>query len=233
MRQLIITGASRGIGHAIAQQFLREQWQVCNLARHECDISRVENILVDLSQQQWPHSIAAQLAKILEQRTQICLVHNAAAHDKDSIQSVSPERLRQIFEINLIAPLKLNQLILPFMKNNSSIIYIGSTLAEKAVKNAASYSISKHAAVGMMRATCQDLDNMGIHTCCVCPGFTDTQMMRQHIGEDPSVIQSIKEMVTARRFIEPEEIANIVYFCATNPVINGSVIHANLGQVER
>ena len=229
IKQLMITGASRGIGKAIAQQFLNENWMVTNLSRHRCDLDKVKNITLDLSQPNWPQEII----NSLPDADVTCLVHNAAAHDNDSINSIKPERMREILEINLTGPLKLNQLILPRMKAGSSIIYIGSTLSEKTVKNTASYSISKHAVVGMMRATCQDLDDTGIHTCCVCPGFTDTEMLKQHLGNDPKIIESIKQMVTARRFIKPQEIANLVYFCANNPVINGSVMHANLGQVER
>ena len=96
-----------------------------------------------------------------------------------------------------------------------------------------SYVVSKHAMIGMMRATCQDLAGRGIHTACVCPGFTDTEMLRAHLGEDASVIEAIAGNCTFDRLITPGEIAATLEFAATNPVINGAVIHANLGQVER
>ena len=84
----------------------------------------------------------------------------------------------------------------------------------------------------MMRATCQDLAGTGIHTCCICPGFTDTEMLRVHIGDDQEVVNSIASASTFGRLIEPEEIANTISFAAANPVINGAVMHTNLGQVE-
>ena len=119
------------------------------------------------------------------------------------------------------------------MGPGSSIIYIGSTLGEKGVPGAHSYVVSKHAIVGMMRATCQDLIGSGIHTACICPGFTDTEMLRTHVGEDEAILTSIAENCTFNRLIAPHEISSVVGFAASNPVINGAVIHANLGQVER
>jgi hypothetical protein len=58
-------------------------------------------------------------------------------------------------------------------------------------------------------------------------------MLREHVGESGEALKSIASGVTFNRLIEPSEIAATLYFCARNPVINGAVIHANLGQVER
>ena len=118
------------------------------------------------------------------------------------------------------------------MNAGSSIIYIGSTLSEKAVPNSYSYASTKHAMIGMMRATCQDLAGSGVHTACICPGFTDTEMLRAHVGDSDDVLEAIGSMSSYGRLIEPDEIARSIEFAVANPVINGSVIHANLGQIE-
>ena len=133
-------------------------------------------------------------------------------------------------EINLIASNTLNKNLIPLMKTGSSILYIGSTLSEKAVPNSFSYVTSKHAVIGMMRATCQDLISTGIHTSCICPGFTDTEMLREHVPDE--FMDSIKEMSSYGRLVDPGEIANTILWASQNPVINGSVLHANLGQIE-
>ena len=83
-----------------------------------------------------------------------------------------------------------------------------------------------------MRATCQDLAGSGIHTACICPGFTDTEMLRAHVGDSQDILDSIAAGSTFGRLIEPDEIARTIEFAIANPVINGTVIHANLGQVE-
>ena len=82
----------------------------------------------------------------------------------------------------------------------------------------------------MMRSTCQDLAGGTVHTACICPGFTDTQMLREHVPAD--AMDFVAGMSAFKRLIEPEEIAATVLFAANNPVINGAVLHANLGQVE-
>ena len=69
-----------------------------------------------------------------------------------------------------------------------------------------------------------------MHVSCICPGFTDTEMLRTHIPEEN--IKDVAQMSTFNRLIQPEEIAQTILWATQNPVINGSVIHANLGQKE-
>jgi NAD(P)-dependent dehydrogenase (short-subunit alcohol dehydrogenase family) len=127
-------------------------------------------------------------------------------------------------------PALLNNLLVPWMAPSSSILYVGSTLSEMAVPGCASYVISKHAIVGLMRATCQDLTSQGIHTACICPGITHTSMLETRCDEDPKQLEALKKVSLPERFVEPEEIADVLWFAAQHPVINGSVIHGNLGQ---
>jgi len=233
MKKLIITGASRGIGLAVARRFLQKGYQVINLSRSPCPLDNIYQIAVDLSDPVSIASISSELSNQAQDAEQLLVVHNAGLLQKDSISDVSSAGLRRSLEVNLVAPVAINQILLPFMQPSSAIIYVGSTLSEKAVANSLSYVVAKHGLIGLMRSTCQDLAGAGIHTTCVCPGFTDTEMLRTHIGNDQTVIDSIAQGVTFGRLITPEEIADTIYFCATNPVLNGAVIHANLGQIER
>lgn len=228
---VIITGANKGIGKSIAHFFSLNHWKVINISRNASD-KRYLNYKIDLSISGWERNLKNDIEKFIYNSDMICLVHNAACYEKDTVYSIDVEKFRNSIAINVIAPAILNRMILPYMKKCSSIIYIGSTLSCKAVKGAFSYITAKHGVVGMMRATCQDLDDTGIHTTCICPGFTDTDMLRQHIGEDQDKLNQIRSISSAKRLIDPHEIATLVFYCANNPVINGSVIHANLGQIE-
>jgi len=230
---LIITGGSRGIGKATIELFKKNNWDVLNISRTRCNIDDVINCLIDLSAPKWEQAKQQDLLAHIKEKRPICLVHNASMHYSAKSDAIDPDKFRQSCEIDCIAPTILNRLIIPKMEKGSSIIYIGSTLSEKAVPNNAPYIINKHAIVGMMRATCQDCDNTGIHTCCICPGLTETEMLLEHLHHDPKLIESIQSMVSARRFIQPEEIASFVFYCANHPIINGAVLHANLGQIER
>ena len=81
-----------------------------------------------------------------------------------------------------------------------------------------------------MRSLCQDLAGKDIHTLMVCPGFTDTEMLRSHVPAD--AMASVASMSAYGRLIQPDEIADTIVWATENPVVNGSVIHANLGQIE-
>lgn len=228
---LVITGASRGIGYACAREFIKGGWQVINISRTACDIPGVTNILRDLADPNWDVQIGDELAP-LANAEKICLVHNASFCHGDSAKTLSAERLRSVLDINLMAPVMLNGLCLPQMKAGSSIIYVGSTLAEKAIPGLASYIISKHGLAGLMKSTCQDLASTQIHTCCVCPGITDTSMLAGRFAADPSLRPILEKKQTMDRLVEPEEIADLIWFCANHPVVNGAMIHASLGQRE-
>ena len=228
---LVITGASSGIGLATARVFIESGYEVINLSRSTCNVNGVINIACDLADPNVLPDIEATLHAGIAGTETLCLVHNAARLAHDCVAEVSPEELRSVYEINLIAPAVLNRMLLPSMSQGSSILYVGSTLGEKAVPGSFSYITSKHAAIGMMRATCQDLAGSGVHTACINPGFTDTEMLRDHIPAD--VMPEIAQMSAYGRLIEPSEIARTLLFAAQTPVINGSVMNANLGQIER
>lgn len=232
MNALIITGASRGIGFATAQHFAAQGFSIFNLSRSPAHAENIHNIELDLGGNDWQRVVSAELLPALRGAARIVLVHNAAANIHDSVRDFSEVDFRHTLEVNVVAPAQLSHMLLPQMRTGSSIIYIGSTLSEMAVPNSCAYVTSKHALIGLMRSTCQDLAGAGIHTACICPGFTDTEMLRAHVGNSEEVLQSIAAGVTQQRLIQPDEIARSVYFCAENPVINGAVIHANLGQIQ-
>ena len=232
-KYLVITAGSRGIGLSTAKLFLEKEFQVINLSRYLCPLTDVVNIQIDLTKTGFEKNLKKELLPRLENSETVILVHNTARLDKDNVENIQASNLRDILEINVVVPTVLNQIVMPNMSKGSAIIYVGSTLSEKAVPGAFSYVTSKHAAVGLMKATCQDLMDRGIHTACVCPGFTDTPMLRNHLNHNEAIIEQIKTMNAQNRLIEPTEIAETIYFAATNPVINGAILHANMGQKEK
>ena len=231
MPHLVITGASAGIGAATAELFQKNDFDVVNLSRKPCPVAGVTHIKCDLSQPDFVNSIRDDLINALGDSTQITLIHNAALLINDNIASTESEQLRRVLEINVVAASSLNQILIPRMSSGSSVLYVGSTLGEKAVPNSFTYATSKHAVIGMMHATCQDLAGSGVHTACINPGFTNTEMLREHVPAD--VMPQIAAMSAFERLIEPEEIATALLFAAQNPVLNGAAINANLGQIER
>ena len=232
MDAAIITGASVGIGRAAAAAFSAEGFRVFNLSRRECPLQDVTNITCDLTVPAAIEAACDELAPHVQQAGRVALVYNASQMRKDSADDCSSDSLREVLESNVVGINSLNQRLLPLLPPGSSVLYVGSTLAEKAVGGTFSYVVSKHAQLGMMRATCQDLFGREVDTALICPGFTDTEMLRTHIGTAPEVEAGIASMNSFNRLIEPQEIAELIRWAHHNPVINGAVLHGNLGQRE-
>ena len=231
-KTLVVTGGSVGVGAATASAFALAGWKVVSIARRPCPVDGAISVRVDFFADGWEQLVVEQALGHVDAGV-VCLVHNAALLSKDDALSLTAERMRQVLEVNVVVPAVLNRVFAPRMQAGSSILYVGSTLSEKAVKDTASYVTSKHAVVGLMRATCQDAAPRGIHTACVCPGFVDTEMLRAHAGGSPEVRAALASFSGHNRLVQPEEIAALLLMCAQQPVIDGAVIHANLGQVER
>ncbi|MEM6640850.1 MAG: SDR family oxidoreductase [Pseudomonadota bacterium] len=227
---VIITGASSGIGAATAQRFLETGARVLNLSRRACPIEDVTHVTCDLASAAADEIIEQTVLPWRRADAPLVLIHNAARLDKDTVETTSPDALRAVLDINVIAVQRLNQHLVHTMPPGSSVLYVGSTLSEKAVGGAFTYVTSKHALLGMMRATCQDLAGRGVHTVCVCPGFTDTDMLREHVPGD--VLPALGAMSAFGRLVTPDEIAQSLLWCSQSAVLNGAVVHANLGQIE-
>ena len=229
----IISGASSGIGAATAEQFLDRDYFVINIARRPSPVQGVINIAADLSTDDGATNAAqACIPHLPAESSEVALIHNASMMLKDSAKSCETEAIMHVLAVNVLAVNTLNRNLMTRMAAGSSIIFVGSTLSEKAVAGAYSYVVSKHAQLGQMRATCQDLIGLGIHTAMVCPGFTDTEMLKQHLGGDADLMVEIGSQNGFGRLIKPQEIAGVVTWAHESPVVNGSVIHANLGQIE-
>lgn len=235
---LVITGASKGIGLATAKRFQQQGFSVINVSRSPCSLPEVENVCIDLSNTAWlsEQGLALQNAVLAsggkEGIEQLVLVHNAAQMTKETVKDIDGDVLRSVLQLNVVAVAELNTLLIPYMTQGSSILYISSTLGRKAVANTYAYVISKHAVIGQMRATCQDLAGSMIHTAAICPGFTETEMLSEHLGANPEIYQQITAGIAHQRLAQPDEIASTLWFCADNAVINGTVLDANLGQIE-
>lgn len=235
----IITGASSGIGEAAARAFTKDGWAVIGISRRSCVVAGVLSLHSDLSAPDFGSALKPNLDRALNSllegktNTPLCLVHNAARLHPDTALTINPDELNKTLQLNVVAPAVLNTLLAERLPPGSSILYIGSTLSEKAIPGAASYVLSKHAVAGLMRATCQDLAGKHVHTACICPGFVDTPMLRERSGNDEATMREFASMATYDRILQPQEIAELLLRVAMMPWLNGSVIHANYGQIER
>lgn len=116
-KYLIITGASKGIGFATASLFIENHWEVINISRSPCHLEHVVNISADLACPDVVNDIKNQVDSIIQSKAIICVVHNAALYNQDSLQILDVQKLRAVLEIGLIFPLIVNQFLLEKMIN--------------------------------------------------------------------------------------------------------------------
>lgn len=228
---VIVTGASAGIGLAIAERFASRGHRVISLARRRCPVDIVDSLLIDLSRTDTLAALLPDLEpKLPKDSGVIHVIHNAAALPHDSALEFDGAVLERTLRLNVVTPALLNSALIPRMAHGSSIIFVGSTLSTKGAPQRLSYVTGKHAMLGLMRSTVQDLWGRGINTLCVAPGFVDTGMLRPVLDADPMFEREVLDMISFGRLIEPEEVAEIVEFATRTPALNGALINANLGQ---
>jgi 3-oxoacyl-[acyl-carrier protein] reductase len=236
-RMAVVSGASSGIGREVARLLSISGWEVHNVSRRACSVPGVKNHVFDLSVPQQAQaaaqSLLAEVATSSAPKRTMTVVHNASTHFEDSVMASDPAHMAEALNVSVVAPSILNGALARHMGTGSSIIFVGSTLSEKAVAGRLSYVTAKHATVGLMRSSTQDLFGSGIHTACVCPGFTDTPMLQKAMSKAPEEAAAfVSNFVSIGRLLTAEEIAQVILFAIGNPGVNGSVIHANGGQRE-
>lgn len=212
MKRVLITGASRGIGAAIAQKFPQEGWEILTPTRAEMDL-RV------------PASITAyfETIKHLEIHS---LINNAGINVNNPIEKIRENDLRAVMETNVTAPAILCKLITPLMQKQGygRIVNISSIWGVISKEGRAAYSMSKNALNGLTNALAVELGASGILVNSVCPGFTKTELTDRTVPKDEQ--QRLSAEIPLRRFAEPSEIAEIVYFLGSdkNTYITGQKI---------
>lgn len=226
MKTLVITGASAGIGLSTASLFHEHGYRVVNLSRRRGGFEHGTWIAADLAAPGWIEPVSRPLIAEIQHASEVVIVHNGALLVQDSVDRSDDDALLQVMQANVIAAIQLNRLLLPYLDAGSAIIYIGSSLSEAAVPNRLSYTVSKHAQLGLMRATAVELQGRGMHTACICPGLTDSELALQHVRDD-NAEQLVLQDARLHRALKSAEIAGMVYFCAVTPAVNGAVIHAN------
>ncbi|MDX1918620.1 MAG: SDR family oxidoreductase [Candidatus Caenarcaniphilales bacterium] len=239
---VLITGSSSGIGAGIVDAFLEDQsWIVLGVSRSSrpLDNPRYHELIVDLTSEKALSEVKAALEsqKAKNELGEICFVHNFGLTDHRSVLEVDRASWDRVFYTNVTLPMLITRELSPLMPSGSSHQYIGSTLSTMAVPNAAAYISSKHALLGLMRASAQDLSLKGIRTNLICPGFTESAMAREVVGhaaqrkdlaaeKHQAFLESLSPL---GRFLRPKEIGDLVLFLASTPTISGEIIQINGG----
>jgi len=206
-KKAMVTGATRGIGRAIAETLQTEGAYVIGTGTGNgeagiCD-EHFQADFTDLDQ------IRA-CAEFIRRTAPDILVNNAGINKIGSFAEIDPDDFRRIQQVNVFAPFSLCQAAIPGMKRRGwgRIVNISSIWGKISKEHRASYSASKFALDGMTLALAAEHSADGILANCVAPGFIDTELTRRVLGEQGA--RQIVATVPVRRLGSVEEIARLV-----------------------
>jgi 3-oxoacyl-[acyl-carrier protein] reductase len=211
-RRVLITGASRGIGQAIAQQYIQAGYEVVTPSRSELDLASDASILDYFSAQ-----------KNLQFDI---LINNAAENRIQTIQDLTLEAWQRMLMINLTAPFLLTKFVTSYMAAQGwgRIVSISSCYSLVSRIGRAAYSATKSGINAFTRTAALEFAGQGILVNAVGPGFVETDLTRQN--NSPEQIEALRSQIPVGRLGNPEEVANLVFFLGSeqNSYITGQIV---------
>ena len=239
-RTLLLTGASRGIGHATVKRFSAAGWRVLTVSRHafseHCpweggEANHVQLDLADIAG--LPAAIESLRRKLATGRLD-ALVNNAGISPKgpqgQRLGTLNTEQAtwQAVFNVNFFAPILLARgLVEELRAAQGSIVNVTSIAGSRVHPFAgAAYATSKAALASLTREMAFDFGRLGIRVNAIAPGEIDTSIL------SPGTDEIVEREIPLRRLGKPEEVAATIYFLCTAPssYVNGAEIHINGGQ---
>ncbi len=241
-KNILITGASRGIGRETARLFAQQGNRVAinyNKSKEKAEsLARVltqngcEAIAVqaDISSRT---EVGQMVEKIVQKWGGIdVLVNNAGIAQQKLLQDITEEDWQRMFNINVTGAFFCTQAVLPFMlkKQAGCIINVSSIWGIAGASMECHYSASKAALIGLTKALAKELGPSGIRVNCVAPGVIDTQM---NAALSKETLEWLKEETPLGILGRPEDIAQTICFLASPKAgfITGQVLSPNGGFV--
>ena len=245
-RTVLVTGASRGIGGAIARRFAAEAYLVLanDLATQAPALRVLRETIVatggrcelapaDVSD---PASVAAMVEKAIADHGAIdVLVNNAGVISNHRIEEIEPDEWDRMFRVNTRGTFLVCKAMLPHFRARRSgrIVNIASIGGKLGAVGQAHYAGSKAAVINLTHVLAQETGRDGITVNAVCPGIVDTEMwqiwLRDHSAEEAERL--INERTTLGRLARPEDVAGVVHFLASDDAafITGQAINVDGG----
>ena len=233
----LVTGASRGIGAAIARRLAQDGAKVAvNYSSSKQAAEAVvrdikeaggEAVLApgDVSAKDGPAKIAA-AAREAFGRIDI-LVNNAGVLDVAALADATPERVEKVFAVNVFGLMEMIRVAAPHLSEGGRVINTSSIGARAAVPGASAYSASKAAVEALTRCLAAELGPRGITVNAVAPGATDTDMLIR----DPKFLEQALSKTPLGRIGQPADVAATVALLASADAgwVTGQVIDASGG----
>jgi tropinone reductase I len=223
-KRVLITGGTKGIGKAIAEEFLELGAEVMIVARngHELDElvrvwreegKRVSGVAADITNSADRKRIGA----AVEERWGALdtLVNNAGMNIRRKLEDYSDEEIRQVLELNLFGAISLCRLCLPLLMlgAGASVVNVSSVAGSVDIRTGVPYGVSKAALIQLSRNLAVEWVEHGIRVNTVSPWYTDTPLV-ESVLKRPDRLQRIIDKTPMSRVAQPEEVAAAAAFLA-------------------
>jgi NAD(P)-dependent dehydrogenase (short-subunit alcohol dehydrogenase family) len=208
----LVTGASTGIGAAIAEQLLDDGYYVLNLSRRAAKNEHVNlrNVEVDLADVEATKKIVGALAEEYEITS---VVHNAGVIRPNLIEDVDLDDVSYVNNLHVMTSIILIQAVLPAMKREhfGRFVIIGSR-AMLGLETRTGYAATKAAQIGMVRTWALELGKYGVTVNAVAPGPIVTDMFTEVVPEDSDKAEQIAASLPVRRLGRPDDVSRATAF---------------------
>ena len=247
-RICLVTGASRGIGAAVADALSADGHRVALLARDAGALEEQQRALPGESM-----TVVADVTVLDQLESAVAqvedgwgpievLVCNAGSGLAKPIVETSDDDWADMLDVNLTAPFRLVRRVLPSMVERGwgRIVVVASVVAKRGEAQVAAYTAAKHGVLGLVRAAAVEVARSGVTVNAVCPGFVDTPMTDATVdgivarrgGSAEDARQLLARRQPIGRLVRPDEVATAVRFCIANDAVTGQGINVDGGTVQ-
>jgi NAD(P)-dependent dehydrogenase (short-subunit alcohol dehydrogenase family) len=248
-KHALVTGAARGIGAAIARTLAAEGATLTLLGRNEASLQALARelpgehgiVVADIAD---PEQVTAAFARARAERGALrILVNNAGQAESAPFGRTSLELWQRMLAVNLTGTFLCSQAVLPDLlaAGGGRIVNIASTAAQKGYAYVSAYVAAKHGVLGLTRSLALELARKGITVNAVCPGYTDTDILRDSVANVVARTGRSEQETRAEfasgnpqaRIVQPQEVADAVrWLCGDGAAaINGQAISVSGGEV--
>ena len=241
----LVTGASRGIGRAIALGLAARGYAVAinDIERQQQELQRVADAIaaacgtafVAVADVSKKAEVQAMVSAVVSKFRRIdAVVNNAGILIASGVEEMPEETWDAVLDVNAKGTFLVSQAVLPVMKMQSygRIVNIASIGGKHGAPMQAHYSASKAAIMGFTRVLAQEVGELGVTANCVCPGIIYTDMGRVNL-DDPAIREVWREKTALRRIGDPEDVVGAVAFFASDDAafITGQSLNVDGGIV--